>query len=138
MMRRADRLKTFTSIEQTLLRSHHPVIRDAVSRYEALTPLNTVWQRAVGEPLRRHARPVSLDAGTLSVHAESPVWASLLRNTEQSIVSALRASGLPAVRKLRVRIAPPSAAAPKPAANEPRGYDPAIRRRFAQLRKALD
>jgi predicted nucleic acid-binding Zn ribbon protein len=136
-MRRAGRLKTFASIEQTLLRSSHPVVREALRRQEALTPLNTVWKRSVAEPLRRHARPVTLAEGTLSVHAESPVWASLLRNSEQSIVSTLRSSGLSEVRRLRVRVAPPSASRARPAANERGEEDPDIKRLFARLRKAL-
>lgn len=137
-MRRADRLKTFASLEQTLRRSRNPVLQEAVNRYRELTPLSTAWGRSVAEPLCRHARPVALEQGTLTVHAESPVWANLLRNTEQSVVSALRDSGLTGLRKLRVRIAPPSESGTAPPADERVEDDPEIRRLFAQLRKALD
>lgn len=136
-MHRADRSKTFTSIEQALRRSRNPVLEEAVNRYRALTPLNTAWTRSVPDSLRRHARPVALQEGTLTVHAESPVWANLLRNTEHSIISSLRGSGLTEIRKLRVRIAPP----PGPAAAVPSSGmddDPEISRRFEQLRKALE
>lgn len=137
-MRRADRSKTFASLEQMLHHSPYPALREAVNRYRALTPLNTAWRRSVPEPLCRHTHPVALDRGILNVHAESPVWANLLRNTEHSLVSALQDSGLSGVRSIRVRIAPPQ---PSDAALPTKGHDeadPRITRLLAQLRKALD
>ncbi|MFZ0487988.1 MAG: DciA family protein [Arenicellales bacterium] len=144
-MHRADRLKSFASLEQTLRRCQHPVLKEAVKRYEALTPLETVWKRSVDEPLCKHARPVALDRGTLTIHSESPVWANLLRNTEQSVVSALRDAGLTGVLSLRIRIAPPAASLPtsssradsKPGAGRHAADDPQTKRLFMQLRKAL-
>lgn len=145
-MHRADRLKSFVSLEQALRRCRHPVLKEAVQRYEALAPLETAWRRSIDEPLRKHARPVALDQGTLTIHSESPVWANLLRNTEQSVVSALRDAGLTGVRSLRIRIAPPSASLPtssppsdpKPSTGRRAAEEPQIKRLFTQMRKALD
>jgi len=138
-MSRADRSKTFASIGQALGRSGNPVLEEAASRYRALAPLNAAWQQAVAHPLRHHARPASLRDGTLIVHAESPVWANLLRNSEQSILAALRESGLEEVRGLRIRISPPNPTPEKPPAAEPReGEDLKLKRLFDQLRRALD
>jgi hypothetical protein len=81
---------------------------------------------------------VGLRDGVLTVHAESPVWANLLRNTEQSIISALRDSGLSEVRSLRVRIAPPKPAQESPQTEDQEADNPKLRRLFAQLRRALD
>ena len=140
-MSRAGRTNTFASIGQALSGTRNPVLAEAVDRYRALTPLSTAWNQAVSQPLCRHARPVALDDGVLTVHAESPVWANLLRNTEQSVVSALRESGLPEARSLRIRISPPN---PAPARNTPpadergEGDNPEFSRLFAQLRRALD
>lgn len=137
-MRRTGRTEPFTSIGQALRRSRNPVLEQAVDRYRALTPLGTAWDQAVSQPLHRHARPVSLDNGVLTVHAESPVWANLLRNTEQSVVAALQASGLPETRSLRIRIAPPAPARNASPADERVESDPRLKRLFAQLRRALD
>ncbi len=138
-MRSADRSKSFSSIGQTLNRSRNPVLEEAVDRYQALSPLNTAWQRSVAQPLCRHARPVSLQGGVLTIHAESPVWANLLRNTEQSIVAALRDAGLNDVQGLRIRISPPkSTPTNNPPADERDEDNEKFKRLFAQLRKALD
>lgn len=138
-MSRADRSKTFASIGQALDRSGNPVLEEATNRYRALFPLNAAWQRAVDAPLRQHARPAVLRDGVLTVHAESPVWANMLRNSEQSIVASLRESGLDSVQSLRIRISPPSPAPENaPPAEKRHGDTPKLRRLFAQLRKALD
>ena len=141
-MRRAGRTESFASIGQALRRSRNPVLEEAVDRYRALTPLSTVWNQAVSQPLCRHARPVAQENGVLTVHAESPVWANLLRNTEQSVVSALNASGLSETRSLRIRIAPPAPArdaAPAAAqAHDDPELEPELKRLIAQLRRALD
>lgn len=137
-MSRADRTNSFASLGQTLHRSRNPVLEEAVDRYRALTPLITAWNQAVSQPLCRHARPVSLRDGVLTVHAESPVWANLLRNTEQSVVSALQAAGLTDARSLRIRISPPNPAPNAPSADEQEDDNPEFRRLFAQLRRALD
>lgn len=145
-MRRADRSRSFISLETTIRCSHSPVLKEALKRYEALSPLETAWKRAVDGPLRKHARPVALDQGTLTIHCESPVWANLLRNTELSLVSALRDSGLAGVLALRIRIAPTPASLPTSSPpSDRRGVtaghtsdDPNIKHLFAQLRKALD
>jgi predicted nucleic acid-binding Zn ribbon protein len=108
-----------------------------MDRYRALTPLNTTWTRAVAQPLCRHARPVALKNGTLTVHADSPVWANLLRNTEQSVVDGLRNSGMTEIRSLHIRVSPPPAPQNDPPADES-GYNSKLSRLFAQLRKALD
>jgi len=137
-MRGADRSKTFTSIGQTLNDSGNSVVAEAASRYRALSPLGSSWQRAVEQPLREHAHPVALRDGVLTVHAESPVWANLIRNNEQSIVASLHEAGLADVRNLRIRIAPPQTS-PDAQPAEERDDDPhEFSRLFEQLRKALD
>lgn len=137
-MSRADRKVTFASVGQTLHRSRNPVLEEAVDRYRALTPLVTAWNQAVSQPLCRHARPVSLRDGVLTVQAESPVWANLLRNTEQSVVSALRDSGLSDARSLRIRVSPPNPAPSTPPAAEQENDYSEFKRLFAKLRRALD
>jgi predicted nucleic acid-binding Zn ribbon protein len=37
------------------------------------------WERVVGEDIAKHSRPVKLDAGVLTVEAESTAWATQLR-----------------------------------------------------------
>jgi len=137
-MSRADRSKSFASIGQALDHARDPVLREAAARYRALSPLNAAWQRAVDHPLRQHARPASLRDGILTVHAESPVWANLLRNSEQSLVIALRGAGLDSVRGLRIRISPPNPSPEKAPAAEPEaGENQKFSRFFEQMRKAL-
>lgn len=134
-----DRSRTFTSVGQVLNHSGHPVLEEAVNRYHALSPLKTAWQHSVAQPLCRHARPVSMRDGILIIHAESPVWANLLRNTEQSIVAALRDAGLSDVRSLRIRISPPNPTPDNtPPAEEQDEDSGKFKRLFAQLRRALD
>lgn len=138
-MSRADRSKSFASISQALERSGNPVLEEAGNRYRALFPLNAAWQRAIDPPLRQHARPADLRDGVLTVHAESPVWANMLRNSEQSIAASLRESGLDSVQSLRIRISPPNPGPEKaPPASDREGDTPELRRLFAQLRRALD
>lgn len=139
-MSRAGRTKSFASIGQALRRSRNPVLAEVVDRYRALTPLNTAWHQAVPQPLCRHARPVTLQNGVLTVHAESPVWANLLRNTEQSVIAALGKSGLSELQSLRIRIAPPNPAPARTAtpADEREDSRTDFSRLFAKLRRALD
>lgn len=137
-MSRAGRTKSFASVTQSLRQSRNPVLAEAVDRCRALTPLNTAWNQAVAQPLCRHVQPVSQQDGVLTVHAESPVWANLLRNTEQTTVAALRASGLSGLRSLRIRIAPPDVPREPAPVEEDRGDGPELRRQFERLRRALD
>ena len=37
------------------------------------------WERVVGEDIAKHSRPIKLDAGVLTVEAESTAWATQLR-----------------------------------------------------------
>ena len=134
-----DRTRTFVSVGRALDQSRHPVLEEAVNRYRAMSPLKTAWQRSVTQPLCRYTHPVSLRDGVLTVHAESPVWANLLRNSEQSVVASLHESGLIDVRSVRVRIAPPNPAPDNSPPQDERDEDSAkFKRLFAQLRKALD
>ena len=137
-MRHVDRSKKLTSIGHTIRTSQNPVLAEAVNRYRALTPLNTAWTNSVDQTLRRHARPVDLKNGTLTVHVDSSVWANLLRNTEQSIVAGLRNSGLDEIQSLNVRISPPTTLQTHPPAGEDGGNNLKLSRLFAKLRKALD
>jgi hypothetical protein len=139
-MHRSDRSNSFTSVGQALTRSGHPVLEEAVNRHKALSPLKNAWQRSVAQPLCRHAEPVSLRNGVLTVLAESPVWANLLRNTERSVVAALREAGLAEIKSLRIRMSPPQSktAAIPPAEEQDSEDNRKFRRLFAQLRRALD
>jgi hypothetical protein len=137
-MRRTDRLKSPLSIGETLHKSRNPILAEVMDRYRALTPLNTAWTRSIAQPLCRHARPVALKNGTLTVHADSSVWASVLRNTEQSVVAGLRNSGLTEIRALHIRVSPSPTPQNNPSADRNAGHHSKLRRLFAQLRKALD
>jgi len=137
-MKKSGRSNSFSSVGQALSHARNPVLAEAASRCRALTPLNTAWRRAVAADVYRHTRAVDLRGGAMTVHADSPVWANLLRHSERSIVDALQASGMPEARALRIRVAPPQAPPDPGAAEDSAPLDPKFRRLFAQLRKALD
>jgi predicted nucleic acid-binding Zn ribbon protein len=44
------------------------------------------WERVVGPEIARHSRPVKLDAGVLTVEAESTAWATQLRLLAASLL----------------------------------------------------
>jgi predicted nucleic acid-binding Zn ribbon protein len=44
------------------------------------------WERVVGPDIAKHSRPVKLDAGVLTVEAESTAWATQLRLLAASLI----------------------------------------------------
>jgi len=76
--------------------------------------LASMWHQCVQPPLAEHARPGSLRHGSLEIIADSPVWASRLRQHQMELLRRLRLlPGLEDVHEVRVRVVP---AAPKTAA----------------------
>jgi len=62
----------------------------AVAEYmDETTRLQGLWHIHVPEPLASHARPVRFTMGKLVVHADTPVWASRLRQQQFTLVSRL-------------------------------------------------
>ena len=47
------------------------------------------WERVVGSEIARHSRPVKLDAGVLTVEAESTAWATQLRLLAASLLRSI-------------------------------------------------
>lgn len=70
--------------------------------------LSALWHTLIASPLIGHTRPVSYIAGQLLVHADSPAWASRVRQQQQSLCQTLRRD--PFFKDLvdiSVRVAPP-------------------------------
>ncbi len=65
------------------------------------------WDEAVGEVIARHARPVRIDRGVLTVEVDEPGWATQLRFLEGEIRGRLQAVGGTVVDRLEVRVAGP-------------------------------
>jgi predicted nucleic acid-binding Zn ribbon protein len=62
------------------------------------------WERVVGPDIAKHSRPVKLDAGVLTVEAESTAWATQLRLMAADIVRRLNVElGHGSVTRLDVR-----------------------------------
>jgi predicted nucleic acid-binding Zn ribbon protein len=49
------------------------------------------WEKVVGEDIAKHSRPVKLDAGVLTVEAESTAWATQLRMLAASLLRSIAA-----------------------------------------------
>jgi predicted nucleic acid-binding Zn ribbon protein len=49
------------------------------------------WERVVGPDIARHSRPVKLDAGVLTVEAESTAWATQLRMLAANLLKSIAA-----------------------------------------------
>ena len=62
------------------------------------------WAEVVGPAIAAHARPVALDAGTLTVAVDDPAWASQLKWLEQSLIEQLAAAGIGPLERLVVRV----------------------------------
>jgi predicted nucleic acid-binding Zn ribbon protein len=61
------------------------------------------WERVVGPEVAKHSRPVKLDAGELTVEAESTAWATQLRLLAGSLLKRIAAEvGHNVVRKLHI------------------------------------
>jgi predicted nucleic acid-binding Zn ribbon protein len=61
------------------------------------------WERVVGPDVAQHSRPVKLDAGVLTVEAESTAWATQLRMLAASLLKRIAAEvGHNVVTKLNI------------------------------------
>jgi predicted nucleic acid-binding Zn ribbon protein len=49
------------------------------------------WEKVVGADIAKHSRPVKLDAGVLTVEAESTAWATQLRMLAGSLIKSIAA-----------------------------------------------
>lgn len=89
----------------------------AVAAYlDEATRLRAAWQAHVPEPLASHTEPVRLSGGVLVVHADTPVWASRLRQQQPTLVSRLAREPLLArLSGIRIKVMPRSEAEPRPA-----------------------
>jgi len=64
------------------------------------------WAEIVGEAIAAHARPTSLEAGTLVVAVDDTAWASQIRWLEQRILDQLADAGGERLERLVVRVVP--------------------------------
>jgi predicted nucleic acid-binding Zn ribbon protein len=61
------------------------------------------WEKVVGSEIARHSRPVKLDAGVLTVEAESTAWATQLRLLAAKLLRSIAAEvGHNVVTKLNI------------------------------------
>jgi predicted nucleic acid-binding Zn ribbon protein len=61
------------------------------------------WEKVVGPDIAKHSRPVKLDAGVLTVEAESTAWATQLRMLAASLLRSIAAEvGHNVVTKLTI------------------------------------
>jgi predicted nucleic acid-binding Zn ribbon protein len=49
------------------------------------------WEKVVGEDIAKHSRPIKLDAGVLTVEAESTAWATQLRMLTGKLIRSIAA-----------------------------------------------
>ena len=61
------------------------------------------WERVVGADIAKHSRPIKLDAGVLTVEAESTAWATQLRMLAATLLRSIAAEvGHNVVTKLNI------------------------------------
>jgi predicted nucleic acid-binding Zn ribbon protein len=61
------------------------------------------WEKVVGGDIAKHSRPVKLDAGVLTVEAESTAWATQLRLLATTLLKSIAAEvGHGVVTKLNI------------------------------------
>jgi predicted nucleic acid-binding Zn ribbon protein len=61
------------------------------------------WEKVVGEDIAKHSRPIKLDAGVLTVEAESTAWATQLRMLAGKLIKSIAAEvGHNVVTKLNI------------------------------------
>ena len=73
----------------------------------SLPEIVAVWSQIVGAPLAEHVVPARYHDGCLSLRADSPVWASRIRQQQADIIARLHTS--PVLRQLtmlKVRVEP--------------------------------
>jgi predicted nucleic acid-binding Zn ribbon protein len=68
-------------------------LETAWKREGSLIALWRAWPRIAGPQLAPHCRPLSLQAGVLSVGASHPQWLQALRYNRHQLLGALRAAG---------------------------------------------
>ena len=77
-------------------------LQQAWLREDHLAALWQAWPRLAGPQLAPHCRPLSLQAGVLSVGAAPGPWLQALQYNRHQLLGALRGAGF-AVREVRVR-----------------------------------
>lgn len=77
-------------------------LQQAWLREDHLAALWQAWPRLAGAQLAPHCRPLSLQAGVLSVGAAPGPWLQALQYNRHQLLGALRGAGF-AVREVRVR-----------------------------------
>lgn len=76
-----------------------------VPRASTMTSVFASWPDVVGESVAAHARPRSLNAGTLVVAVDEPAWATQLRWLEADLVTRLaEVLGPGQVERIEVRV----------------------------------
>jgi hypothetical protein len=76
-------------------------------RLDDMSNLLTRWKTHVGEPMASRSYPVSYVDGRLSVRADTPAWASRLRQSQQDILNNLRRDPyFTSLRELQIRVLP--------------------------------
>lgn len=78
-----------------------------LSRARALRKLDVVLHDLIPSPLNEHCRILSLQDATLTLAADSPVWAARLRFQATQLVKQLSNSQTVRLRTVNVRIRPP-------------------------------
>ena len=79
---------------------------------EVLAPL---WPCVAGKSVAARSRPIAFDAGTLTLSAESPSWATQLGSMAEEIRAKVNSFlGAPMVRRLRVKLEANVPPAPEP------------------------
>jgi len=84
-------------------------VADLVAERKWRTPLSAAslaprWPQLVGEDVARHCRPDRLEAGELTIVAESTAWATQLRLMSAALLSTVKAATEPGlVQRIRVR-----------------------------------
>lgn len=149
MTNHSDRSKKFTTIANTVAQANNPVLQEIVGRAESIAPFQEVWTKIIAEPLCHHTSPVSFSRGTLTVFADSPVWANRLRHCQYSVLALLNSNNCSnqsdSIHQLRIRCKLPeeklstnhSPSKHKPGLenSEP---DSRVQREFKKMRKLLD
>lgn len=82
------------------------------------------WSRSVPPRILKHARPVRLSRGVLTIHVSSSVWANELHYLSDDLLTRIRkAAPTSGIQKLRFQVGPlpdiPKRLRPAPPAAEP-------------------
>jgi predicted nucleic acid-binding Zn ribbon protein len=101
---RAGKSRGFRRLEAYL----SPEVRGELQRRQDWAQrLISAWQGEIGSPLAEYTRPLSYQAGKLTVLAQSPVWAGRLRQQQRRLLRALRRQPLfEGLLELKIRAVP--------------------------------